>query len=175
MRRVYPSVLPGTELIVTSSEEDFRVGYVGSLVIGVWPGRATVDHMELFRQAELEAIKQTDVLNLIIMLRILGGGIAPEIRAKGEAMQREFAEQLVGQAIVLVGSGLLAATVRAFAGGLNLLSRARVQTSTFGRPDQALEWLATRKRQTPETAEHLRSLVPVVDAFTRDLYGEAAE
>jgi hypothetical protein len=150
---------------------DFRVGFAGSLVIGVWPGAALPEHLDHFRKAELRALEHAGALHLVIGLKLRGGSIDPEIRARGEALQREFKDKLIGQAMILAGSGLVAATMRAFASGLNILSRAKVPTKSFGFPGDAVKWLASIRDQPADLAETLAEREREVIEFTRDLYG----
>jgi hypothetical protein len=151
-------------------EDGFRVGTSGSLVIGSWPGLAQPRHLDRFREAELDVVGRTDALHLIIALKLQGSGISPEMRTKGEALQREFADKIVGQSVVLTGGGLVAATIRAFASGLNLMSRAKVLTKTFGNPADAIRWFGTLARGPEHLREHVAGLEAAVTDFTTDLY-----
>ena len=169
---MYPrGVLDGSPSIeVVHDDGRFRVGYAGALVIAAWPGLADPDDLDIFREAELIALGAVPKINLVIGLKLQGKGIDDRMRKKGEALQREFADRIVGQAVVLAGSGLIAATIRAFVSGLNLLSRAAVRTKTFGDPGTGMRWLAGLDGQRPEDTTDLDALQPAVGEFTRVLY-----
>lgn len=167
---ILPALHGSTDIAVTHDDGRFRVGYAGSLVIAAWPGLAEPEDLDVFREAELEALRSVPGINLVIGLKLQGKGIDDRMRKKGEALQREFADRIVGQAVVLAGSGLVAATIRAFVSGLNLLSRAAVRTKTFGEPKLGMRWLAGLDRQRPEDSSHLEALQSSVAEFTRVLY-----
>ena len=159
-----------SEIVTFARGDRFQVGTSGSLVIAAWHGEALPGDLDVVEQAERHVLESSDVLNLVMALKLLGTKPTPEIKARGEQLQRDFADHIVGQAVVLVGPWALAASIVTVTAALNTLRRAPVWTRTFRATDPALGWLAGLKQQLPQEAASLRMLQPAAREFTAALH-----
>lgn len=149
-------------LQVTRRDDKLVMASFGHVCVALWNCKPTLSLFEEQRSA-LAACARRHPRQTLFLCVVSVNSDPPDapVREASSKMVRDHAQDLLGCACVIEGSGFRAAVVRSVLTGMNLLVRAQVPSAFFQDTSGAVEWLSSR-------AEHsLVGLAEQLDALRR--------
>lgn len=135
--------LPEAGLVYAN--EACAFGVVEDLNLAIWRGAATTESVQTQRTILERIIGTKKQLRALTWLRWNSIQILsfaqPGVREGFEAMTKRLDGVLTKHAVVLSGSGFLAAGIRSGLTSLGMLLQQRVRTEYFSEPEAAVRWL----------------------------------
>jgi hypothetical protein len=148
------------------------VGFDRDLLIGIWWGSATLDHVTAMRACSDQILREHPKFATAVIV-MDGDGVftfTPEVRKALADYVKETESSGLGSAFVILRGGFMGATVRAFISGLFLLTRSKEPQKAFATVAQAAAWLSRCYEDgapdRPRTADDLDSVLGLAIAQT---------
>ncbi len=132
-----------TEWTVAIADESMVAAHIQNLLVLSWRTGARMEHVESVAQLQRQLVRgglaPLSVINIFSLEA--AGGIPEELRRRGRALYEEMLPHYRAQAYVIMGQGFWAAGIRAFLAAFTALTSRKLDTKTFGRLDDTVEWL----------------------------------
>lgn len=119
------------------------------ITLSLWRGLATIDRVMAQRDVLERTLRQHPRVYSLTAFRIedmsMSNVLEPSVRAEFEKLAKMMDGPLAAHALVISGSGFIAATVRSAATSLGLLMRNRVTHKVFDHFVDGARWLPTQR------------------------------